>query len=639
MTLPTPTSSPPRLRRWLLILAGGAAAVVLILLLFLLAQRLKPQPELWLHIAPAAATVEDAATVDISSGGWQKNESVAICLNAPGDAACDQASAVQVADADAGGGLNLLLPAGSHLAEGRTTVIALGLDSGRQASRAFRVLRAANGALPVSNTPDSGDSSLVDLTPIAGEQASDESPTPMSGVWAAEYFANPELAGPPALTREESELVFDWGAGAPDPALPADGFSARWTRRLAFPGMTHQFQLQANGGARLFVDDQLLIDLWQEDGVSSTASASIDLTPGEHTLRVEYFDQSGDASIALRWQAVDLYPDWRGEYFTNPDLAGEPALVRNDPDPNMNWGEESPAPGIIPADGFSVRWSRTLDFAPGLYRFVLTADDGGRLSIEGRPVIDAWQSAAGDTITADQALSGGQYQVVVEHRDVEGPASIAIGWSPLTTPTPAPLAAGGLSPTPDATPQPTATPAPPGVATATATPSATPSPENTTPAATETPAPTSSLAASPTADNGTPTSTPTANTTPGAVTSTPTTAASASPLMTPAAGYHFIEINPSVGQPGQEITITSGNWSPGTVVRVSLGEFNTGYTQATPLPGVSFTTPLDSSQPWSFKFVFPNQPPWSTQTRPVQIWVHNAAWTEWGRDLFDFDLP
>ncbi len=129
--------------------------------------------------------------------------------------------------------------------------------------------------------------------------------------------------------------------------------------------------------------------------------------------------------------------------------------------------------------------------------------------------------------------------------------------------------------------------------------------------------------------------------TPGTPTPTATVApqTTGTPQFPPASVERFIEINPSVGQPGQEITITSGNWTPGTVVRVSLGEFNTPYTAAVPLSGVSFTTPTDSSQSWSFRFVFPNQPPWSTQTRPVQIWVHNAAWTEWGRDQFDFDLP
>jgi hypothetical protein len=632
-------------------LAVVAAAIVIVVLLALLLRRLEPQPAVWLHMTPAAATVEDAAAIVLSSGGWGREEEVAICLNAPDDAACDAAVAILVESADDAGNLSVSLPAGPYLAEGRTAVLARGLETDRQAGRTFRVLRAPESSVVSAGVAaPTAASAAVDLTPIAGGQISGDPASSASGAWTAEYFANPNLTGAPALVREESDLVFEWGAGAPDPTLLSDGFSARWVRRLDFPGMTHRFVVQADGGARVFVDDVLLIDLWQDDGVLATASASIDLTPGEHSVRVEYFDQTGNAAIALRWEAVDLFADWRGEYFTNPDLAGDPALVRNDPDPNLDWGEDSPAPGVIPADGFSVRWTRTLEFAPGLYRFVLTADDGGRLLVEGQAVIDAWQDTAGQTNSVDRTLSGGQYQIVVQHRDVAGPARIAAGWSPLTTPTPGQVA--GLSPTAQPTvaqtPFPVVTSGDLPTATPTVTPAGLPSatlnPGATAPAATETTVATSSSTASPVATSATPNGTATTGTpvaTPGTPTPTATVApqTTGTPQFPPASVERFIEINPSVGQPGQEITITSGNWTPGTVVRVSLGEFNTPYTAAVPLSGVSFTTPTDSSQSWSFRFVFPNQPPWSTQTRPVQIWVHNAAWTEWGRDQFDFDLP
>lgn len=522
MTSPTPTVRPRPLPRWLLPLIGLVLVSALLAALFFVLRRVAPQPEPVLRIAPAAAAVDDAAQVAVTSSGWRPKENVAFCLNAPDDAACDEAHAVRVEPADGDGNLDLLLEASAYLAQGRTIFVARGLDSGQQASRAFRVLRPAEGsavvAVVATATPDAVE---VDLTPIAAGQATDE---------------------PLAL--------------------------------------------------------------------------------------------NGDA--------------WRAEYFANPDLAGQPALVRNDPDPNLDWGEESPAPGIVPADGFSVRWSRTVEFMPGLYRFVLTSDDGGRLRIEGETVIDAWQDAAGQTHTADQALSGGQYQVVVEHRDLAGPARSLFGWTPLPAPTPGQIAGTDFTATPAVAPTaaPTATPEALPTATPTAEPfippgGATNTPEATSPAATETPTPTSTFTASPTPTNGTPASTATPEATPGTATATPTATAppSGTPLMTPASGYRFIELNPSVGQPGQEITVASGNWSPGTVLRVSLGEFNTGYTQAQLLPGVSFTTPIDSSQAWSFRFVFPNQPPWSTQTRPVEVWVHNAAWSEWGHDKFDFDLP
>jgi hypothetical protein len=57
--------------------------------------------------------------------------------------------------------------------------------------------------------------------------------------------------------------------------------------------------------------------------------------------------------------------DWRGEYYANADLIGEPALVRRDAAINFDWGTAAPRPGI-PADGFSVRWTRSLVFEEGI---------------------------------------------------------------------------------------------------------------------------------------------------------------------------------------------------------------------------------------------------------------------------------
>ena len=48
--------------------------------------------------------------------------------------------------------------------------------------------------------------------------------------------------------------------------------------------------------------------------------------------------------------------DWRGDYYPNKDLTGNPRLFRNDTALNFNWGTGPPAAGL-PADRFSVRWS------------------------------------------------------------------------------------------------------------------------------------------------------------------------------------------------------------------------------------------------------------------------------------------
>src|SRR5687768_7125341 len=47
---------------------------------------------------------------------------------------------------------------------------------------------------------------------------------------------------------------------------------------------------------------------------------------------------------------------WRGSYFANATMEGTPALVRDDPAIDFDWGLGAPGAGL-PADGFSVRWT------------------------------------------------------------------------------------------------------------------------------------------------------------------------------------------------------------------------------------------------------------------------------------------
>lgn len=64
-------------------------------------------------------------------------------------------------------------------------------------------------------------------------------------------------------------------------------------------------------------------------------------------------------------------PGLKGEYFANPDLRGEPALVRQDRVVGFNWDRVAPADGL-PKDGYSVRWTGELQPpAPGEYTLAL----------------------------------------------------------------------------------------------------------------------------------------------------------------------------------------------------------------------------------------------------------------------------
>ena len=62
-------------------------------------------------------------------------------------------------------------------------------------------------------------------------------------------------------------------------------------------------------------------------------------------------------------------------------------MVRFDPNINFDWSTGSPAP-LLPVDHFTVRWTRVLNLAAGLYQIDVTVDDGVRVYIDNSIVMD-----------------------------------------------------------------------------------------------------------------------------------------------------------------------------------------------------------------------------------------------------------
>ncbi len=120
-----------------------------------------------------------------------------------------------------------------------------------------------------------------------------------------DYFPNAGLTGAPTAHRRDRPVDFDWGQSALPDGVPAENFSVRWTGSLT-AGMDGDYDLalKGNGGFRLFLGDELVIDAW---------------TPGEKTqsvhrhlpentavpVRLEYFHTAGVGSIVLQWQVPD----------------------------------------------------------------------------------------------------------------------------------------------------------------------------------------------------------------------------------------------------------------------------------------------------------------------------------------------
>ena len=240
-------------------------------------------------------------------------------------------------------------------------------------------------------------------------------PTP-AGVYSAEYFNNKDLTGTPVLARDEPGIDFDWQGQSPDPLVNVDEFSARWTRLVNFTPGDYKFTITADDGFRLYIDDALVLDRWILQA-GETYEIGKTMTAGNHTIKIEYFENFGDAVMKFNYEQTSALPvAFHGEYFDNREASGEPVLVRDDPQINFIWFDQKPDPAL-PADGFSVRWTKQQQFNAGTYSFTLKSDDGIRFWIDDQLIVDDWNEHALTTHDKTVDIIEGLHTLKIEYFD------------------------------------------------------------------------------------------------------------------------------------------------------------------------------------------------------------------------------
>jgi len=117
--------------------------------------------------------------------------------------------------------------------------------------------------------------------------------------WIGEYFTGEDFSGK-LQVRYEKQIDFDWGNSAPIKGFPTVNTSIRWHSCLAVEdAQRYRFELTADDGAKLYINDNLHIDQWQ-GFAGVTGSQDLILTPGSHLLRVEYYQWYYDAVAKVR---------------------------------------------------------------------------------------------------------------------------------------------------------------------------------------------------------------------------------------------------------------------------------------------------------------------------------------------------
>lgn len=126
--------------------------------------------------------------------------------------------------------------------------------------------------------------------------------SPTTGFCGA-YFNNRYLSGNPTLTRTDSAISFDWGGASPAAGISADNFSVRWTGTRSLAAGRYTFIAAADDGVRVWLNGQVIIDAWRDQGTTEYRSTR-DLTAGTYTIRMEYYENGGEAVARLRWEQI-----------------------------------------------------------------------------------------------------------------------------------------------------------------------------------------------------------------------------------------------------------------------------------------------------------------------------------------------
>lgn len=120
----------------------------------------------------------------------------------------------------------------------------------------------------------------------------------------------------------------------------------------------------------------------------------------------------------------------KAAYYNNVSLTGTPFLSRQDPRIDFHWTLFGPGPGMD-AGFYSVRWTgQLISPVSGPYKIGLEGNDGYRLYINDKLVIEQWAKQTYRTVLVNYLFEKGKrYTIRVEFYEPRGNASIKLVWN------------------------------------------------------------------------------------------------------------------------------------------------------------------------------------------------------------------
>ncbi len=272
--------------------------------------------------------------------------------------------------------------------------------------------------------------------------------------WLAYYYPNTDLGGYPVDAKviapqgSQKKLSENNGTGAPTSKVPANNFSARYTTVKRLTAGDYVIRGRADDGIRVFIDGKSVLDQWPAN-VSTEYAKKIHIEDGTanwafgktsqkdtHLVEVQYLEKTGSSNVEFSiepYSQTKNSSSWLGEFYNNTSLQGDSVIIGGDQainkiqTLNFDWKYGSPVSGIQ-ADNFSARFTKNEYFEAGDYTFSAKADDGVRVYVDNKLVIDSWQKSDGGIRKGDISLSKGNHAIKVEYFEGDGAANILLDY-------------------------------------------------------------------------------------------------------------------------------------------------------------------------------------------------------------------
>ncbi|MCC5803164.1 PA14 domain-containing protein [Rossellomorea vietnamensis] len=319
-------------------------------------------------------------------------------------------------------------------------------------------------------SPSSGEFSTANLLKLSGEKeitttyfektgrAILYSHIAPFGQWVGYYYNNDELKGKPinskVLPDQGGKLHEDVGRNSPIPtskayaeAINEDHYSAQYFTTMRLNAGKYIVRAKADDGIKVLIDGKEVVDRWtassyREDAVKIQID---DSSKGNiHEVEVQYFEKTGKAKVDVEIlpfnEENQLSTDsWYAEYYSNTNLSGN-AYVEGGKDSlngikdlSLDWGYDSPHRNMNTND-FSASFKKKVNLSKdSYYELNAWADDGVRVFIDDKKVIDSWIKSSGDLRQSKELLTAGEHTITVQYLERGGRANIKFKMNELPT--------------------------------------------------------------------------------------------------------------------------------------------------------------------------------------------------------------